>query len=94
MHSPTHPGAVVRDNLAALGLSIDEGAGALGVDALSLEQLLSGQAQVSAEMALRLETVIGSTADHWMRMQTAHDLARIRREKANSLSSLRRLQPV
>jgi len=30
------------------------------------------------ERALRLETVIGSTADHWLLMQAAYDAAEVR----------------
>jgi plasmid maintenance system antidote protein VapI len=34
-------------------------------------------------MAVRLEKAIGSTADSWLRMQTAYDLAQVRAREAD-----------
>lgn len=39
---------------------------------------LGGRAGLSAEMALRLETALGLSADTLMGMQAAHDLAQVR----------------
>ncbi len=41
-------------------------------------KVLNGASAVTPEMALRLEKGIGSTADTWLRMQAAYDLARVR----------------
>ena len=94
MYAPAHPGRLVRSDLEALGLSVAEGARALGVTRQNLYRLLNCQAAVSPEMAIRLEAVIGSTADHWMRLQTAYDLAQARQKNAEIIRGLRRLQPV
>lgn len=37
--------------------------------------MLNGHAGVSPEMAIRLEKAGWSNADHWLRLQTAYDLA-------------------
>ena len=34
-------------------------------------------------MAVRFEQAFGSTADHWLRMQAAHDLAQARKTAYN-----------
>ena len=38
---------------------------------------------MSASMALALENIGWGTADHWMRMQAAYELARARRERTD-----------
>lgn len=93
MHSPAHPGRLIKSDLEALGLSVAQGAQALGVSRQQLYRVLSEKCAVSAEMAIRLEAVIGSTADHWLRMQTAYDLAQVREHRADIAKDLRRLQP-
>ena len=45
---------------------------------------------VSPEMAIRLEKVGWSTADHWLRMQVQRDLWVVR-QKADSIKVTRRL---
>ena len=79
MKSPSHPGRLIKSAcLEPLGLSVSEAARVLGVSRPALSSLINGQAALSAEMAIRLEKAFGSTADAWVRMQGAHDLARAR----------------
>ena len=76
MKNPPHPGLSVRhDCLEPLGLSISEGAKVLGVTRQAMNNLVSGKAGVSAEMAIRLEKAFGGGAETWLRMQAAYDLA-------------------
>jgi antitoxin HigA-1 len=78
MKRPVHPGEIVRGEIEYLGLSIAEAAQGLGVTRQHLYRIVNGESGVSAEMAIRLELGIGSTADAWLRMQAAYDLAQIR----------------
>jgi addiction module HigA family antidote len=79
MKSPSHPGRLIQSAcLDPLGLSVSEAARVLGVSRPTLSSLINGRAALSAEMAIRLEKAFGSTADAWVRMQAAHDLARAR----------------
>ena len=78
MKNPPHPGEGLKDDLEALGLSIAQGAAALGVTRQQLHRVVNGSSAISPEMAVRLEQVIGGTADHWLRMQAAYDLAQVR----------------
>jgi len=95
MKNPPHPGRSVKEELEYLGLSIAEGAKALGVTRQQLYKITAGQSAISPEMALRLEAVIGSSADTWLRMQTAYDLAAVRRKSGKALSKLKKLdEPV
>lgn len=77
MKNPNHPGDIIRDCLEELGVSVTDGAKALGVTRPSLSRLINHKAGVSPEMAVRLEKAIGSTAGFWLRLQLNYDLAQI-----------------
>ncbi len=78
MKQPVHPGRLVKSELEDLGLSVAEAAKSLGVSRQQLHNVIAGRSAVSPEMAVRLEAGIGSTADTWLRLQAAFDLARFR----------------
>lgn len=73
MHDPAHPGEVLREYLPK-ELPVAEAAQRLGVSRQALSALLNGRAGVSAEMALRLEAALDTSAEMWVQMQAAHDL--------------------
>ncbi|MSQ20033.1 MAG: addiction module antidote protein, HigA family [Betaproteobacteria bacterium] len=79
MHNPAHPGEVLREFLPE-GLAVTEAARRLGVTRQALSALLNGRAGVSAEMALRLEAALGTSAEMWLEMQVGHDLWRARKQ--------------
>lgn len=82
MFDPPHPGDHVREDcLKPLGLSVTDGAKALGVTRQALNNLVNGKSGISPEMALRLAKAFGGSAEVWLRMQTAYDLARVRRRE-------------
>ena len=78
MKSPSHPGELVKENIDELGLSVAVAARGLGVTRQQLHNVVAGKSAVSPEMAIRLEKAFGSSADFWLRMQAAFDLARLR----------------
>jgi len=81
MHNPPHPGRIVRQEcLEAIRLSVTEAARALGVTRRALSNLVNEKAGISPEMAIRLEKAFGGTADAWLRMQSACDLAQTRKQ--------------
>lgn len=91
MKNPPHPGLSVRhDCLEPLGLSITEGAKVLGVTRQAMNNLVSGKAGLSAEMAIRLEKAFGGGAETWPRMQAAYDLAQA--EKYEGKIKVRRVK--
>ncbi|KAA5927678.1 HigA family addiction module antidote protein [Pantoea sp. VH_4] len=72
MHNPAHPGLVLREYLD--GISVTEAAKSLGVTRATLSRILNGNAGISADMALRLESALGTSAEMWTGMQAQHDL--------------------
>jgi addiction module HigA family antidote len=74
-----HPGRIVRQEcVEASGLTDTEAARVLSVPRQALNNLVTERGGISAEMAIRLEQVFGGTADTWLRMQSAYDLAQPR----------------
>ncbi len=84
MKKPPHPGLGLRDDLEALGLSVAAAAVALGVTRQQLYNVLKGKSGVSPDMALRLEQAVGGTAESWLAMQVAYDLAQARSRMAGA----------
>ena len=82
MKNPPHPGRSIKDAcLEPLGLSVTEGAKVLGVTRNTLSRLIHGQSGISPEMAIRLEKAGWSNADHWLRLQSAYELAQARKQQ-------------
>ena len=91
MFDPPHPGEFVRDTyLQPLNISARMLASALGVAATSVSRILSGNARVTPEMAVRFEAVLGRSAESWLRMQDAYDLHHAR--QATNTAALRPLE--
>src|SRR5271154_781369 len=81
MKNPPHPGASVWHGcLEPAGLTVTKGADVLGVNRQTLSKLINGRSGVSPEMAIRLSKAFGGTAEIWLRMQMAYDMAKIRDE--------------
>ena len=74
MHSPPHPGGLLAEELAELRISISRAARDLGVSRQTLSGIVNGSKPITAEMAARIGTYLGSGAELWLRMQAQHDL--------------------
>jgi addiction module HigA family antidote len=80
MKNPAHPGGFVKSEIIApLDLSVTEAAKVLGVTRPALSALLNERANLSPEMALRLEKAFGVSMDTLMRMQNSFDIAQTRK---------------
>lgn len=72
---PTHPGAILREDvLPGLGITQAKLAELLGVSRLTVSQILNEHRALTADMAMRLEKLLGNSAESWLRMQEAVDL--------------------
>lgn len=80
MLNPPHPGDFIRTEIITpTGLSVKAAAAVLGVSRPALSNLLNGNADLSGEMALRIEKAFGVKMDTLMRMQGSYDIDRTRR---------------
>jgi antitoxin HigA-1 len=69
-----HPGEVVLEELEARGIRKNIFAEQLGMKSSHFSELLHGKRHVGAATALKLENLLGISAEYWMRIQVYHDL--------------------
>jgi addiction module HigA family antidote len=82
MKNPPHPGDFIwTEIIEPVGLSVTAAAVALKVSRPTLSSLLNGKADLSGDMALRIEKAFGVRMDTLMRMQSAYDIARTRKRE-------------
>lgn len=81
MFNPPHPGQVLRDYLPE-GMPVTEAAKRLGVSRVALSRVLNQRAAISADMALRLEAALHTSASMWVGMQADYDLWQARQKPA------------
>ncbi|WP_395661640.1 HigA family addiction module antitoxin [Aestuariivirga sp.] len=77
--NPSHPGEVLQElYLTPLGLSAIALARRIHVPRTRIERLVKGETALTADTAMRLAKVFGTTPEYWMNLQRAWDLARAR----------------
>ena len=80
---PLTPGEVLLEEfMRPLGLTARGLAEQIGVPGNRISAIVNGSRSVTAETALRLARRFGTSAELWMNLQTAHDLALARRQAA------------
>lgn len=88
---PTHPGAILREDvLPGLDITQTKLAELMGVSRLTVSQILNEHRAVTPDMAVRLERLLGSGAESWLRMQEAVDLWDAR-QQTERFATIRRL---
>jgi addiction module HigA family antidote len=71
------PGEILSEEfLIPLGLSQSKLAARMGVGRMRVSELVRGQRAITAETAILLSKVLGTSARFWMNLQSNHDLAK------------------
>lgn len=92
MFNPPHPGEVIRTEIVeAHNLTVTAAAEVLGVSRQALSSLLNGSADLTGDMALRIEKAFGPKMDTLMGMQSAFDIFQTR-QRARKIK-VRRYRP-
>jgi addiction module HigA family antidote len=90
--NPSHPGEIIREDVIGdLGLSVTDAARLLGVGRPALSAVLNERANLSPEMALRLEKAFDVSMDLLLKMQLQFDIAQVR--KTAKAMKVRRYEP-
>ena len=86
--TPIHPGETIKEDvLKALGMSVNQLARDLSVDATRLNEIVRGRRGVTPDTALRLARYLGGSAEFWLGLQLEYDL---RRAKLQNLKRIER----
>ncbi|MDE1931479.1 MAG: HigA family addiction module antidote protein [Alphaproteobacteria bacterium] len=88
---PTHPGEILRDELAELGLSANAFAAKIKVPTNRVTEIVAGRRSVTAETALRLGRFFGTSAQLWMNLQANYDLKTAAAESGKDIA--RQIRP-
>lgn len=82
MKNPPHPGDFIKTEIIEPhGLSVTAAADVLKVSRPTLSSLLNAKADLSGDMALRIEKAFGVKMDTLMRMQASYDIAKTRKRE-------------
>jgi addiction module HigA family antidote len=76
-----HPGEILADELAELGVTAAELSRQIGVPPNRLSQIINGKRAITGDTALRLGHWFRTSAEFWLNLQTAYDL-RVATEQA------------
>jgi len=89
---PPHPGKELRKRLEGqLDIAQDKLADALDVSRFSVNQVLNGRRAITPDMALRLQAVLGTSPQLWLKLQAEYDLFEAQTKLADVLGRLPRL---
>jgi antitoxin HigA-1 len=78
---PIHPGEILADELAELGISPTELSRLIDVPPNRVTQIMHGRRSITGDTALRLGHWFGNSPQFWLNLQSAYDL-RVAEEKA------------
>ena len=77
---PVHPGRTIATELSTRGISGHRAALKMRVPANRLALILAGRRGITADTALRLARLFGTSAQFWMNLQSQYELALTERE--------------
>lgn len=91
--APITPGEILREEfMAEYGLRQNKLALALCVPASIVNRVIHNKYRITADLALRLATYFGTSAQFWMNLQTSYDLRVV--ERQNGAKVKKEVQPV
>jgi len=80
MRKPTHPGAILREDiLPAMDVTKTNLANALDISRQMLYGILNEEKGVSPETAIKLGAYFGNNPEMWLNMQMKYDLFKARK---------------
>ena len=85
-----HPGEILADELADIGVKPAELARQIGVPANRLTEIIRGRRSIIGDTALRLGHWFGTTPQFWINLQTAYELRRAHEEAGEEIELLPR----
>ena len=70
-----HPGEIIEMELEARNIKKTDFAQKLNLRPSHFSELIHGKRHISAILALKLEDLLGISAEYWLRLQTRYDLS-------------------
>lgn len=86
--TPIHPGEILAEELAELGVSPTELSRQVRVPANRITQIINGQRAITGDTALRLAHWFGTSAQFWMNLQALYDVRLAERTAGSEIRAL------
>ena len=84
---PIHPGEILEEEfMKPLGLSANALARAIDVPVTRISEIVRGRRGVTADTALRLGRLLGTTPEFWLGLQVEFDLRVARRDFGSAIN--------
>jgi antitoxin HigA-1 len=87
---PIHPGEILSDELAEIGIPAAELARQIDVPANRISQIINGKRSITGDTALRLGHWFGTSAQFWLNLQTSYELRRAEQLSGDTIARLPR----
>ena len=87
---PIHPGEILADELAEIGIRPTELARQIAVPANRISDILRGRRSITGDTALRLAHWFGTSPQFWLNLQTSYDLRRAEGAAGEDIAKLPR----
>ncbi len=91
--TPIHPGVILKDELAEIGISAAELARQLRVPENRISEVIRGRRNITADTALRLGCWFGMSAHFWMNLQKSYELRKAEHAKGADIKRIERRIP-
>ncbi|ETA81381.1 HigA family addiction module antitoxin [Youngiibacter fragilis] len=79
------PGETIRENMEFLGMNQKELAARLDITEKHLSNVLGGISPITYDTAIKLEHVIGPSAEFWLELETGYQLNKLRIEEESNI---------
>jgi addiction module HigA family antidote len=87
----SHPGRLLKRELAARKLSANRLSLDIGVPSGRITDILNGRRSITADTAVRFGRYFGNSAQFWLDLQSQHDISVVEREKGEEIA--KRVRP-
>ncbi len=87
----SHPGRLLKRELAGRKLSANRLSLDIGVPSGRITDILNARRSITADTAVRLGRYFGNSAQFWLDLQSQYDIALVEREKGGEIA--KRVRP-
>ena len=93
---PTHPGAILKDEIEYRGISQYQLAKDMGIAYSALNEILNERRPLTEKTALLFEAALGVNAEPLLKMQMRYNIQKVRKDSAfmEKLANVRRIAAV
>jgi len=88
MRPAIHPGQILADEIAEIGISPTELARQIDVPPNRISQIIGGRRSITGDTALRLGHWFDMSPQFWLNLQAAYDIRRAEAESGEEIARL------